>query len=228
MGAAESAAWAGAIAGFVAAGASWAGVIFAWRFAGKSDRAQKDALKHAEDAQKAALSHEERLRKEDREHAERLQREDREHAEKLQKEAREQEGAARRAELRAEQNAKAHGLFVSICNLPKVDTRGSHHPEANEKADELYALLGNSPRSRYVVTTAMAFFSYGNDEGLDRVRESKLKEERDTVERYLTGLDPMLNIPATGAVRDWAKPPPPGVGLSPGLRGKLWLLKPDD
>jgi hypothetical protein len=164
------AAWAAAIA-------AWAGVVVAWRFARRSERAQKQAQKHADRLQQKALDH----------------------AEKLHDKAGEREKAARKSE----QDAKARDLFAKICALRPVDTKGSNHAEANRLAAELYAALGTDARGRYITCAAMAFFAYGRDTS-NTGRMKQLEGERKDVERHLAAPDDFWHLPQTGSVRDWA------------------------
>ncbi|HEY1691038.1 MAG TPA: hypothetical protein VGG39_02685 [Polyangiaceae bacterium] len=131
------------------------------------------------------------------------------------------DAAASAAAARKEDHtAKTRELFTAICSLPTVDSKGSHHGEAYEKAGALYAHLGNDARARYVVSTAVAFFVYGRNTS-NRVQMDELEEERKKVEGHLADLS-QLKIPAAGAVRFWAKRTGPDDHRGP------WLLRETD
>jgi hypothetical protein len=209
--------WAGAIV-------AWIGVVVSGFFAWKSQR-------HAEaaDAANRALTlklhaettaQTERLSQEAGERAERMRQEEAERAERLSAEA----AARATAEKADEHRAKARALFVSICGMKLSE--GSRR--VLDQADALYNLLGDSPEARYITSTAFAFAAYGDPSWGNAAREAGLAKERDGVLAFLTGSASMMPIPATGQVREYFRPAPPGTSDASAFRNRRWVLRPTD
>ena len=189
--------------------ATWAGAAVAWVGVLVSGYFARKAQGHAE------MAHEATMRQTERHHAEVA----------AQTERLTEEAATRAAaEREDEQRSRVRVTFVGICSMRLNESSR----RVVDQADALYNLLGDSPEARYITSTAFAFAAYGDPSWGQPTREAGLARERDDVLAYLSGKVGALKIPATGEVRTYFKPAPPGTIDASAFRNKRWVLKPTD